>query len=131
MNYASLAPGSYRFLVRAVNSDAMVSETPASVSFRVLPPIWWRWWFIMLAALTLTAAAYMLHRARLIRLLEVAQMRTGIATDLHDDIGANLTKIAILSEVARRQERSRDADRPAGPVAGVDRAYRPRIRGRR
>ena len=30
-------------------------------------------------------------------------MRTRIATDLHDDIGANLTKIAILSEVAKQQ----------------------------
>jgi signal transduction histidine kinase len=29
-------------------------------------------------------------------------MRTHIATDLHDDIGANLTRIALLSEVARR-----------------------------
>jgi hypothetical protein len=35
--------------------------------------------------------------------VEIATMRTGIATDLHDDIGANLTKIAILSEVARQQ----------------------------
>ena len=30
-------------------------------------------------------------------------MRTRIATDLHDDIGANLTRIAILSEVVRRK----------------------------
>jgi signal transduction histidine kinase len=30
-------------------------------------------------------------------------MRTRIATDLHDDIGANLTRIAVLSEVVRRK----------------------------
>jgi len=30
-------------------------------------------------------------------------MRTRIATDLHDDIGASLSQIAILSEVARHQ----------------------------
>ena len=130
VNYASLAPGWYRFLVRAVNSDTMTSETPASVSFTVLPPIWWRWWFIMLVALALAAAAYVLHRARMIRLLQVAQMRTGIATDLHDDIGANLTKIAILSEVARRQELSRDADRPVDrSLASIARIARESVAG--
>jgi signal transduction histidine kinase len=54
-------------------------------------------------ALVLTALIYAAYRFRLARLLEVADMRTRIATDLHDDIGTNLTKIAILSEVARRQ----------------------------
>ena len=44
------------FLVRAVNSDGGVSDTPASVSFTVRPPVWWRWWFITLVALTLSAA---------------------------------------------------------------------------
>jgi len=34
-------------------------------------------------------------------------MRTRIATDLHDDIGANLTKISILSEVAQQQYRQK------------------------
>src|SRR5262249_8220011 len=37
------------------------------------------------------------------RQVELASMRTRIAMDLHDDLGANLTKISILSEVARRQ----------------------------
>jgi signal transduction histidine kinase len=31
------------------------------------------------------------------------ERRTRIATDLHDDIGANLTRIALLSEVANQQ----------------------------
>lgn len=130
VNYASLAPGSYRFLVRAVNSDAMVSDTPAAVSFTVLPPIWWRWWFIMLVALAVAAVTYMLHRARVIRLLEVAQMRTGIATDLHDDIGANLTRIAILSEVARRQQPFRDTDRRVDrSLASIARIARESVAG--
>ena len=34
-------------------------------------------------------------------------MRTRLATDLHDDLGAGLAEIAILSEVAKRQERPR------------------------
>jgi signal transduction histidine kinase len=37
------------------------------------------------------------------RLLEVANMRTRIATDLHDDIGSGLSRVAVLSEVVKRQ----------------------------
>ena len=38
---------------------------------------------------------------RVIRLIELEQVRTRIAADLHDDIGANLTTIAVLSEVVQ------------------------------
>jgi signal transduction histidine kinase len=48
-------------------------------------------------------AVYLLYRARIARLLEMERTRTRIATDLHDDIGANLTRIALLSEVANQQ----------------------------
>jgi signal transduction histidine kinase len=41
------------------------------------------------------------HRQRVGRLVELERVRTRIATDLHDDIGANLSLIAMLSEVAR------------------------------
>jgi len=103
VNYASLQPGRYRFLVRAVSTDSTISATPAVVTFRILPPIWQRWWFIALAALLVGLAAYVVYRFRVGRLLELERVRTRIATDLHDDIGSSLSQIAILSEVARRQ----------------------------
>jgi two-component sensor histidine kinase len=103
VNYASLQPGHYRFLVRAVGADDTMSATPAFVSFRILPPIWQRWWFITLAAFLVGLAAYAVYRYRVGRLLELERVRTRIATDLHDDIGSSLSQIAVLSEVARRQ----------------------------
>jgi len=36
------------------------------------------------------------------RLLQIVNIRTRIATDLHDDVGANLTRISFLSEVAKQ-----------------------------
>jgi ligand-binding sensor domain-containing protein len=103
VNFANLAPARYRFLVRAVNADGATSETPASFSFTILPPIWQRWWFIATVAAIVGLVAYALYRYRVARFLEIERVRTRIASDLHDDIGANLTKISILSEVAQQQ----------------------------
>ncbi len=104
VTYASLSAGAYRFLVRTVNADGLVSPTPATVAFTVLPPLWQRWWFLGAMTALLSLAAVWLHRYRMRQVLEVERVRTRIATDLHDDIGSSLTQIAILSEVARRSQ---------------------------
>jgi signal transduction histidine kinase len=97
---ASLAAGQYRFLVRAINANGLASAKPAVVSFTILPPLWKRWWFITLMGLISAAVVFAYERYRVARLIELERVRMRIATDLHDDIGAGLSRIAILSEVA-------------------------------
>jgi ligand-binding sensor domain-containing protein/two-component sensor histidine kinase len=103
INYASLSPGRYRFMVRAVTADGIISPTPATITFTILRPIWQRWWFVTLVALTFGLGAAAIYRNRVKRLIEIERVRTRIAADLHDDIGASLSLMAMLSEVARRQ----------------------------
>jgi ligand-binding sensor domain-containing protein/signal transduction histidine kinase len=103
INYAKLAPGAYRFVVRVVNADGQQSSVPASFTFYVRAPIWMHWWLWALIASIFSLTIYALNRYRVARLLEVANMRTRIATDLHDDIGAGLSRVAILSEVLKQQ----------------------------
>jgi hypothetical protein len=102
VSYARLAAGSYRLLVRAVTPDGRTSAEPADFPFTIAPPWWHRRRFFVLAALLLGVVVESLHRLRLWRRLALEAIRTRIATDLHDDIGSNLSRIAILSEVARR-----------------------------
>ena len=123
LHFANLAPGAYRFEVRAVTADRLVSDAPAVLTFRIAAPLWQRPWFVALLILMVGLCIYALYRYRLARLLEVANMRTRIATDLHDDIGADLTKIALLSEVARRQL-GEGAERPDGPLLSIARISR-------
>jgi signal transduction histidine kinase/streptogramin lyase len=122
IRYARLSPGSYHFHVRAVDG-AGVSGEAASFSFSIPAPLWRRPWFVALVGLALAAAAVALDRLRVRRLLEVANLRTRIATDLHDDIGANLTRIAVTSEVARRLagEDGAGADRRLASIAELAR----------
>ena len=123
VNFAHLAPGRYRFLVRAVNAEGVVSEVPASFSFRILSPIWQRWWFVATVAGFAGVVAFALYRYRVGRLLELERVRTRIATDLHDDIGSSLSQIAIMSEVVRQQADVKDhrISRPLSVIAGTSR----------
>ena len=64
VNYANLSPGTYRFLVRAVNASNINSETPAGVAFRILPPIYQRWWFLTLCAVVVGLTVFSIDRYR-------------------------------------------------------------------
>ena len=102
VNYASLPSGSFRFEVRAVDADGQVSPHTAGFDFTVAVPLWRRWWFLSLMTTLFTATLILLYDYRVRHLLAMERLRTRIATDLHDDIGASLTQISILSELARR-----------------------------
>jgi ligand-binding sensor domain-containing protein/two-component sensor histidine kinase len=104
VSYASIGPGRYRFSVRALTWDGVPSAATAGFEFRVLAPVWQRWWFLSSAFGLCLAGGYSLYRYRLSRIQHVAEMRARIARDLHDDIGTNLTRIVVLSEVARREQ---------------------------
>jgi len=122
INYASLSPGGYRFMVRAVTADGIISPTPATISFTILPPIWQRWWFVTLALILTGLIATAIIRNRVGRLIELERVRTRIAADLHDDIGSGLSRIAILSEVARHQVSAEvPVGEPLAVIAGASR----------
>ena len=99
--YPRLRAGTYRFLVRGVRSDGIVSMRPASLTFTIPPPLWARWWFLAAAAAVLGLTVHTAYRYRLRQLLEIERIRTRLAMDLHDDIGSTLSQVAVLSEVAR------------------------------
>jgi signal transduction histidine kinase/streptogramin lyase len=102
VNYTELASGRLRFEVRSYNADGVMSAAAAGIDLRVAAPVWRRWWFLALLAALLAGAVYLVERYRLRHAMAIERLRLRIATELHDDIGANLSQIAILSEVARR-----------------------------
>jgi signal transduction histidine kinase/ligand-binding sensor domain-containing protein len=125
VNFSNLSAGNYRFMARAVNADGLTSEKTADISFRILPPVWRRWWFLLLSALLVGGALFAFYRYRLAqlqainaallelqrsreeRLAELERVRSRIARDLHDDVGSSLTQIALYSEVAKQREKEK------------------------
>jgi signal transduction histidine kinase len=111
-NYSFVPPGNYTFHVIACNNDGVWNETGVAQPFTLLPHFWQTWWFRilggLLTAVAASAVAWFETRRRLRRRLEklereqaIERERARIARDIHDDLGASLTRITMLSQSAR------------------------------
>jgi signal transduction histidine kinase/ligand-binding sensor domain-containing protein len=111
--YPRLAAGEYQFRVQAENNAGVLSERGATFKFEVTPFFWQRWWFLTGAALVFTTTVFVVARYVSLRRLrlQVQQLerenalqreRARIAHDIHDDIGARMTQISLLTELTQQ-----------------------------
>jgi len=109
--YPKLPPGDYRFRVVAYNEDGVSNANSGEFTVIVQPQFWQTTWFALLViVVTLGIVAAIvryistqklhreLHRHKQHQALE--RERARIARDLHDQLGANLTQISLLGEMA-------------------------------
>ncbi len=115
--YTNLRPKSYQFRVEASNREGTWSEQPAVFPFSIAPHFWETWLFYLLCAAGIVGFAtgvqtYRLRwQRRLLKLEEqqaLANERGRIAKDLHDDLGANLTGLALQLDVLQGQRQASD-----------------------
>lgn len=117
--YTHLSPGTYRFRVMASNNDGTWNEAGAAIPFVVLPHFWQHWWFQASAVLALAAAAATVARLTAVRRLHrslrqleeqnaLEKERTRIAQDIHDELGASLTGITLLTELGQKHRNNPD-----------------------
>ena len=113
--YSQLPPGKYKFRVTVGGGDGLWHESAQAISFRVVPRFWEiRWVQVLASALFISAIGASIawnQRRKLRRKLEkmelqhsLEQERRRIARDLHDELGARLTSIALQGELAMRAE---------------------------
>jgi len=102
--YTNLPSGEFTFMVKGSNSDGIWSEKTASIKIIINPPFWQTWWFVTLVIVIIVFFIYYFGTIRVKSQLEIEKLKLKIASDLHDNIGAGLTEISILSEVAERNE---------------------------
>jgi ligand-binding sensor domain-containing protein/signal transduction histidine kinase len=98
-SYTNLNAGEYVFRVKGSNKDGIWNNADTSIRIIITPPFWESWWFRLLAAMAFVGMLAAIYRYRVSHLLAVERLRVRIASDLHDDIGATLTKISLQSEL--------------------------------
>jgi len=112
--YPFLPPGPYHFRVTACNEDGVWSESEAGLSLTCLPAFWQTWWFrLLVVAMVLGGAGWAVKiwaTRRLQRRLTLLQQehaleqeRMRIARDIHDELGASLTEISLLSDHGQKR----------------------------
>ena len=110
--YAALNPGNYRFHAAGVDVMGRLTGMETAVNVFVPEPFWKTPWFwggavIMATMLIIGISRYFVwHRMRreMMRLKQqraLEQERLRIAHDIHDDLGARVTQISLLSAMAQ------------------------------
>jgi signal transduction histidine kinase len=116
--YSHVPPGDYDFHVIACNGEGVWNETGATVAVAILPHFWETRWFLVLNALAglvaVASIARYVESRTMRRRLEQAEReraiekeRSRIAKDIHDEFGASLTEITLLSEFAQEPTASK------------------------
>jgi signal transduction histidine kinase/ligand-binding sensor domain-containing protein len=115
--YTRLPPGRYRFEVAALLAGVPGAESADSITVEV-QAAWWQtiWFRLFTAALVIGVVVIVVrhvsHRrlieklARLERERALERERTRIAENIHDDLGAGLTRISLLTQSGHDKAKS-------------------------
>ena len=97
--YTNLPPGRFRFRVQSRVANGLWNEAGAAFAFRIVPPFYRRWWFYLLAALSVAALIGALYRLRLRRLEgrfnAVLQERNRMAREIHDTLAQDFVGVSL------------------------------------
>ena len=110
--YDKLPSGHFRFRVEELTALGVPTGAETSLVVTVPPPFWKRSWFwggavLLLLALSVAGGRYLAWRRmrrKILRLKQqhlVEQERVRIAQNIHDDLGARVTQISLLSGLAQ------------------------------
>jgi signal transduction histidine kinase len=108
--YPRLPPGQHVLQVRAVNEDGVRSEREAMLAFEVVPSFWEKPFFRLVLVLASMIGAFFAARYFVLRSMRkeaealreqvaVHGERVRIARDMHDQLGASLTQISLITDL--------------------------------
>lgn len=109
VRFSALQPGEYKLWLKSANRDGIWGKPQHMLTIIISPPFWQTWWFITLLLLGIlalvagvvygvTRSRYRKRMAMMEREKAVQNIRLQLSQDIHDDIGGNLSMIALLSD---------------------------------
>jgi len=117
--YRDLPSGHFKLWAKCADTWHHWSKPTLLLSITLKRPFWKTWWFMALMTAFIAAATTLIYKRihtaqfnQRIKALEqehaIEKERLRIARDMHDEVGASLTRISILSELAKKQTDKQD-----------------------
>ena len=103
VTFVNLREGRYVFKLLTISSEGVKSDTVKTLVIDIQPPYWRTWWFYALITGLICSFFYGLYRYRLHQVLKMERLRNRISADLHDDIGATLSNVNVLTTLVRQR----------------------------
>lgn len=113
ISFSTLSPGDYTFLLRAKKYNSDWSQ-PVFFQFTIIPAIWQQWWFriywlyffstiIYYAVKLYSKRNYQEQLHTLVEEQVLADERNRIAADMHDDLGADLSNLLLMTRIVDQE----------------------------
>lgn len=118
VTYTNLDPGNYTFKVKGSNDNGVWNNAGKTIAISIAPPPWLSWYAYLFYAAFFFNVLFMFIRFREkeakrelevqnkineAKLEEREEVRKKSSADFHDEAGNKLTKIALITELARKE----------------------------
>jgi ligand-binding sensor domain-containing protein len=108
LNLEGLSPGSYEVSIVGFNKFGNRSQNMLNLTIEVLQVYYKTLWFYTLLIVVVVGLIMLYYRWRLNNIRQRYQLRTNIASNLHDEVGSLLTSIIVSTDSARLASFSAD-----------------------
>lgn len=99
IHLTNLSRGSYELELYSVNNEGKKSPVVTIARFDIAPPFYATWWFILLLLIGTTGLFYTLYSIKKRQQTKLVEIRNQISRDLHDELGAQVSSISIMSQL--------------------------------
>jgi len=101
LSFMSLPAGKYTLRIKGRPAHGLTAGNTIMIGINVQQKFYKRPWFLILSFLAAAFLCLAVMQYRMAQWRKLHQLRTSIASDLHDEVGGNLVRIALLAEADR------------------------------
>lgn len=103
ITFSNLTPKKYQLAIQLGDGMGNWSEQSLIVPFEIIPYFYQTWWFQLILAGIVGIIMYGVYLYRIQQIKAIYLVRNRISADLHDEVGATISGISIISNILKQR----------------------------